>query len=119
MSLLQTLANNVNAEFKAALPAINQVITDMIQNAEAWQANPVVKATEAAVAIVSPVAALDIAAVVGAASLVQALWQVYGSVPAQPAQSVPPAAPTTTPVAAVASSETAIPLVVDSQPSHM
>lgn len=81
MSLLSTLAVNINDEFKAVLPALNQVAQDMVQNYAAWQANPVVKATEAAVTLISPVASLDMQAAIGAASLVQALWQVYGAAP--------------------------------------
>lgn len=82
MSLLSTLAANINDEFKAVLPALNQVAQDMVQDYAAWQANPVVKATEAAVTLISPVAAIDVQAAIGAASLVQALWEVYGVQPA-------------------------------------
>lgn len=87
MSLLSTLATQINSEFQAILPAINQVIEDMTKNYSDWQSKPVVKATEAAVVLVSPVAALDVQAAIGAASLVQALWEVYG------AQKVAPAVP--------------------------
>lgn len=97
MSLLSTLAANINDEFKAVLPALNQVAEDMVKDYAAWQANPVVKATEAAVTLISPVASLDMQAAIGAASLVQALWQVYGQTP--PA----PIVQTQTPVGVIAS----------------
>jgi hypothetical protein len=79
--MLQSLASIVagaQAEFKATLPAVNAVIEDMVTNDADWQANPVVKASEAVVSIMNPAAVLDIQAAIGAASLVQALWQVFG-----------------------------------------
>lgn len=85
MSLLSTLAAQINSEFQAVLPAINTVIEDMTKNYSDWQSKPVVKATEAAVILVSPVAALDVQAAIGAASLVQALWEVYGAQKTAPA----------------------------------
>lgn len=82
MSLLSNLTTAINAastEFKDVLPAINTVVSDMVSDYAAWQANPVVKASEAVVTIMNPVAVLDIQAAIGAASLVQALWQVFGA----------------------------------------
>jgi hypothetical protein len=128
MSLLSNLATLVDGEFKAVLPALNSVVSDMGSNYAAWQANPVVKATEAAVTLVNPVAAVDMQAVIGAASLVQALWEVFGATQA-PAAAAPapvvtptPAAPVTLQAAVAATGATIPPQVNaagDPQPSHM
>lgn len=122
MSLLSQLATLVDSEFEAVLPALNAVVIDMTQNYSAWQANPVIKSTEAVTTIVNPVAGLDMQAVLGAVSLVQALWQVFGSTAATAAKAsasvtlVQPAAAPTTLQATIAAQGQTIP---DQQPSHM
>lgn len=124
MSLLSNLAENVNSEFKDVLPALNAVIADMASDYLTWQSNPVVKATEAVTTLVNPVAAIDMQAVIGAASLVQALWQVFG-----PAAPVVAATPTPIPAVSVVLNEGPTTLqsqiaaagnqIPDAQPSHM
>jgi hypothetical protein len=99
MSLLSQLAPLIDTEFKDVLPAVNAVIEDMATDYLAWQSNPVVKATEAVTTLVNPVAAIDMQAVIGAASLVQALWQVFG---AQAPAPVATTVPNPTPVVATA-----------------
>jgi len=90
MSILSNLASAIDHEFAQVLPVVNALVSDMTLNYAAWQANPVVKSTEAVTALVSPVAAIDAQAVIGAASLVQALWQVFGQSPAPtPAPAIP------------------------------
>jgi len=78
MSILSDLGKLVGDEFKAVLPVVNTIVSDMIANDATWNASPIVKSTEAVAALVSPVAAIDAQAVIGAASLVQALWQTFG-----------------------------------------
>src|ERR1700744_1951574 len=90
MSLLTNLSSLVSTEFKDVLPALNAVVQDMTTNYSAWQSNPVVKSTEAVTQLVNPVAAIDLQAVIGAASLVQALWQVFGTQPTTPVAVVTP-----------------------------
>ena len=84
-TFFSSLATHINDEFKAVLPVINSIVADMVNNDAAWNASPVVKSTEAVAALVNPVASLDAQAVIGAVSLVQALWQTFGGSNAAPA----------------------------------
>lgn len=105
-TFFSSLATHINDDFKAVLPVINTIVSDMVSNDAAWNASPVVKSTEAVAALVSPIAAVDAQAVIGAVSLVQALWQTFGggsaSIQPQAAVSVSavsaPQAATTTPI---------------------
>ena len=84
-TFFSSLATHINDEFKAVLPVINTIVSDMVSNDVAWNANPVVKSTEAVAALVNPIAAVDAQVVIGAVSLVQALWQTFGGGNAAPA----------------------------------
>lgn len=77
-TFFSSLATHINDDFKAVLPVINTIVSDMVSNDATWNASPVVKSTEAVAALISPIAAVDTQAVIGAVSLVQALWQTFG-----------------------------------------